>query len=270
MSDAAAPQDLEDVLASIRRLVSRNEQAAADALMLTTEQRVAKFLAVEDAEEVVDEPQASKQSAPALERQPETVAQPADVVAPVFTSARDGDQNRFSNASSPAVEQVAPSVAEAIQDAKGEDEAVQVDTQAESEAPSPNAVGADEPAVDAPVERSATQDVPQDQSDDPARVSAAAIEIKALEETMNQLRAEISPEPFEAAKPESASDLDFPELPELDHPVPAPIDEAMLQEVVSDLIREELRGALGQKITRNVRKLVRQEIQRALTTPTMD
>lgn len=41
-------------------------------------------------------------------------------------------------------------------------------------------------------------------------------------------------------------------------------DEDVLRELVRDIIREELQGALGERITRNVRKLVRAEISRAL------
>jgi hypothetical protein len=41
-------------------------------------------------------------------------------------------------------------------------------------------------------------------------------------------------------------------------------DETVLRDVVRDLIREELQGALGERITRNVRKLVRAELNRAL------
>ena len=37
-----------------------------------------------------------------------------------------------------------------------------------------------------------------------------------------------------------------------------------LRELVADIIRQELQGALGERITRNVRKLVRREINRAL------
>jgi hypothetical protein len=48
-------------------------------------------------------------------------------------------------------------------------------------------------------------------------------------------------------------------------PDAAQIDQASLQPLVAALIREELQGELGERITRNVRKLVRQEIQRALT-----
>ena len=41
-------------------------------------------------------------------------------------------------------------------------------------------------------------------------------------------------------------------------------DEEVLRDLVRDLIREELSGTLGERITRNVRKLVRAEIARAL------
>lgn len=42
------------------------------------------------------------------------------------------------------------------------------------------------------------------------------------------------------------------------------LDEGMLRELVIEVIRQELQGALGERITRNVRKLVRAEIHRAL------
>lgn len=42
-------------------------------------------------------------------------------------------------------------------------------------------------------------------------------------------------------------------------------DESVLREIVRDLIKEELQGALGERITRNVRKLVRVEVARALS-----
>jgi hypothetical protein len=44
------------------------------------------------------------------------------------------------------------------------------------------------------------------------------------------------------------------------------LHEAVLSEIVRDIIREEFQGALGERITRNVRKLVRAEINRALMT----
>jgi hypothetical protein len=48
-------------------------------------------------------------------------------------------------------------------------------------------------------------------------------------------------------------------------PEDAILDEEALRELVSDIVRQELQGVLGERITRNVRKLVRREIQRALT-----
>ncbi|MBN2630364.1 MAG: hypothetical protein JXR75_07475 [Rhodobacteraceae bacterium] len=52
----------------------------------------------------------------------------------------------------------------------------------------------------------------------------------------------------------------------LDAPGPGMMafDEEVLRDLVRDLIREELAGTLGERITRNVRKLVRAEIARAL------
>ena len=44
------------------------------------------------------------------------------------------------------------------------------------------------------------------------------------------------------------------------------VDESALRELIATIIREELQGALGERITRNVRKLVRSEIHRALTS----
>lgn len=46
----------------------------------------------------------------------------------------------------------------------------------------------------------------------------------------------------------------------------AVLDEEALREMVAEIVRQELQGAMGQRITRNVRKLVRQEINRALAS----
>lgn len=43
------------------------------------------------------------------------------------------------------------------------------------------------------------------------------------------------------------------------------LDEESLRELVAEIVRSELQGALGERITRNVRKLVRREIHRALS-----
>ncbi|MCZ0811817.1 MAG: hypothetical protein ACQEVT_00995 [Pseudomonadota bacterium] len=50
----------------------------------------------------------------------------------------------------------------------------------------------------------------------------------------------------------------------------AVLDEDALRDMVSEIVRQELQGALGERITRNVRKLVRREIHRALTSQEFD
>lgn len=48
------------------------------------------------------------------------------------------------------------------------------------------------------------------------------------------------------------------------------VSEDLLREIVRDMVREELQGNLGERITRNVRKLVRAEISRALASRDFD
>ncbi|MEP2470734.1 MAG: hypothetical protein ABJH45_04135 [Paracoccaceae bacterium] len=48
------------------------------------------------------------------------------------------------------------------------------------------------------------------------------------------------------------------------------LDEETIREMIADIVREELQGALGNRITRNIRKLVRREIHRALAAQDLD
>ena len=48
------------------------------------------------------------------------------------------------------------------------------------------------------------------------------------------------------------------------------VDEDSLRDMVAEIVREELSGELGERITRNVRKLVRREIHRALMARDFD
>lgn len=79
---------------------------------------------------------------------------------------------------------------------------------------------------------------------------------------------------YESTREEIALEDEFSELADIDSneensdliEAALPIDEDALHALVSDLIRKELRGLIGERITRNVRKLVRREIQRALVS----
>jgi hypothetical protein len=66
---------------------------------------------------------------------------------------------------------------------------------------------------------------------------------------------EVDVEPQQAAFSQSADEL---------------LDEDALRDIVSEIVREELQGALGERITRNVRKLVRREIHRALAAQELE
>jgi hypothetical protein len=50
----------------------------------------------------------------------------------------------------------------------------------------------------------------------------------------------------------------------------AGLDDAQLRALIATLLREELQGPLGERITRNIRKLVRREIERALAVRDFD
>lgn len=63
---------------------------------------------------------------------------------------------------------------------------------------------------------------------------------------------------------------DLPDTPAAASLEETVIDEDFLRDIVSEIVREELQGALGERITRNVRKLVRREIHRALASRDFD
>lgn len=72
----------------------------------------------------------------------------------------------------------------------------------------------------------------------------------------------------DAAHPEADEiDADDQDTDDLDEAV---IDEDMLRDLVARIVREELQGHLGERITRNVRKLIRAEIARALASRSFD
>ena len=88
----------------------------------------------------------------------------------------------------------------------------------------------------------------------------------------------ITPEPVVAAPVAAEPMPDEPQFAEgmvaepgsEDAILPSGIDNEVLQAIVRDLIRQELQGDLGERITRNVRKLVRAEINRALAARSFD
>ncbi len=88
--------------------------------------------------------------------------------------------------------------------------------------------------------------------------------------TLSHTRAEPAEE---AQEPESATaektaadENDIPSVVDFAEEDESILDEDTLRDMVVTMVREELQGELGDRITRNVRKLVRREIQRSIAS----
>ena len=86
----------------------------------------------------------------------------------------------------------------------------------------------------------------------------------------------IEPDPVWADAAEASAIAELAEAPDqdafLDENLDAGMrfDEDVLRELVRDILREELAGKMGERITRNIRKLVRAEIARSLAAHEFD
>jgi hypothetical protein len=287
MADSASPPDIEDVLSSIRRLVSHDggrkaadEGASAEAeepkskLVLTPALRVESDGDVVDAPEIADAPHVLLPDGEA-----------ADLMSPdvplAFTSAR-----------------AAKDKAEGVEPALVLEDPVDLPDEAE-------AIGEQDQAETVAAEEQSTTDeadVAEDAPDDNAPTSHETLtaKIAALEEVIGREPDQWEPE-SEGLGENAGTDVDaLPWEDHVDDPVaeddvavaaPDPeevaqdaevdenadadldlsdmgdtiLDEAMLRDLISTIVREELQGALGERITRNVRKLVRREIHRAIS-----
>jgi len=327
MSERLSSVEIEDVLSSIRRLVSedlrsgaRPAEAAPPAeaakvaqiaegpgrLLLTPSLRIAPEPVAEEEEEGLDEPapfhsrrgegedvarvgavldEAARTLEPATE---EDVAPAASAVPDWFVEeevAAALPQESIPETAEPAAV-LADAAAEAAEEAArldavegfagdGQDAIAAVDdtdllTEAEEAGPVLSGADAVEPAVEpfgaaAPVEAEAAASGAEapfwaeaELEAEPEAVTAAAPagDARWADAAEAEIRRELEEEAeatvfarFDAGPQEAGEAL---------------YDEEMLRDLVRDIIREELQGALGERITRNVRKLVRAEIARAL------
>ena len=294
MSDPVTNVEVEDVLSSIRRLVSddnRPSMKTATPVKLSPDRLVlTPALRVEDDQ---DEDEAVVE--PTIQAWSEFGAGPEDQDA----NLADRSENN-SDATSDVYE---PEQAEAVQD---HDEQPQEETHEVSEAPAADpfvleaVVNHAESEMDAPFEEIAEADIPDheaeaaffaDQSesltskiaaleavigktddqwepDDTGSSDYSGTEAPSMKwddvgsdsdannaEGDNAETVEVDVEPQQAAFSQSADEL---------------LDEDALRDIVSEIVREELQGALGERITRNVRKLVRREIHRALAAQELE
>ncbi|MEO1950630.1 hypothetical protein [Thioclava sp.] len=125
----------------------------------------------------------------------------------------------------------------------------------------PNFVQASEHAADTPPRRLHLSDAGARAPEPESRTSSYAELRASLEE-------DFEADEIAALEAELASTSDQPDAAL--HPLAQSMTETQLRHLVSSLLREELQGALGAKITRNLRKMVRREVQRALMSRDLD
>ena len=279
MSEPMSSGEIEDVLSSIRRLVSEDlrpaaRAASAESAPAAAPQPAADKLLLTPALRVVREEPPAPPAVDAVQADADTVGdvsgEPAAEAA--FHSVRTG-------AAADAVAALGAAMGrDAVQDESGDE----TDTRW-TEAPFQHVDAVDESAAVHPLD-------PADVWD--ALPESAAPEAVEAEDWIP----EADPQPTEAEvywQADEAVVVEEPERPAADNrswadaaeaevlrelsedataetvfdrmePVDAVYDEELLRDIVRDIIREELQGALGERITRNVRKLVRAEIARAL------
>lgn len=121
----------------------------------------------------------------------------------------------------------------------------------------------------APLVLTPAADEPPDS--DPAAAQPAAVDTEAAAAEPAAIPEPLTDSAAEPAGPAADRDADRWEAAEPGaYFAPAPdddvIDEETLRDIVRDILREELQGPLGERITRNLRKLVRAEIARAMVS----
>ena len=120
-------------------------------------------------------------------------------------------------------------------------------------------------APTAPGEAQTPSDRPSSNPIDPGPTGQEPDELDDWPETAEPWTASSSTPVSEGSAPQVSA-----EIVDADGTALAVLDEAALQEIVRQMIRAELQGDLGERITRNVRKLVRAEINRALMARDLD
>ncbi|MDN5787146.1 hypothetical protein [Pseudorhodobacter sp.] len=285
MAEPMSSGEIEDVLSSIRRLVSEDFRPAAktdtaaplrpkpdDKLLLTPAFRVVARPVSRPQAEMTD---AAVTGSAAPEDDIVAVAPDTEdtlVLGDGFSDAdegtdasdsvdgawaeeaaaddAEGDHAEADDAPSGRLDRVVSEIGAAVAD-NGDDW--------ESETGDPVIGGASWQASDWVEEAELVDDPADDRTPEAETAIADAAEAAAVAEILGfaaQNEVKTPPKPAKAEVPDEEGDAEGGEG--------GYFDEAVLRDLVRDLIREELSGSLGERITRNVRKLVRSEVNRAL------
>ncbi len=258
MSEALSSSEIEDVLSSIRRLVSDDMRPAAllgaaadrDKLLLTPSLRVvpSEPAADLDAPHAIDDVMAQLSAGVALQDdqwESETGDLVAEIPAHATAEAQDWQDHQidaYAEAVAEVLVQAPFEMGDVLVAAPEPDVWAQVADDTETVASEPWAAGTIEP--------------------DP--VWADEAEQAVLRELSDPAPVGVGPRTVQQAYDGELDGDDASEDGGDDSSAEVPVDEAMLREIVRDVLREELQGRLGERITRNIRKLVRAEIARVM------
>lgn len=263
MAGPLSSEEIEDVVSSVRRLVSNelsprrvSRDLGSDRLLLTPSLRVVSELSplapLVLAEEAAVAPPSEPE--PAI---PETVEAKADDAVELIEA--EWEDEIWVEPEVAALGEVALAAEEAEVLAGGEDAdpVLAAATDDLDEASVEDAAGTEEAAV-------IDDGRPDERLVDEAVAPPVEAPTAEAAEPVAEDRAHSVP-PQDRAEPRMPA-----EMIDADGTPLAVLDEAALQEIVRQMIREELQGDLGERITRNVRKLVRAEINRALIARDLD
>lgn len=261
MSDPLEKDQIEDVLSSIRRLVSEDVRSFAEPEAVGAPKPVAQ----EPADKLV--------LSPSLR-----VEQPAAPAGGLRESQtpQANDQKAKAPESGPRVLTLSKTAADEMPEAEVEEAAQPVAEVVEVEAVTPEAKAPEEAnsepkADDMPaVEWHSVRSYGEVEFEPEAAGDGdyAGTEVDALDWSQSNDTSDGATEPGPA---EDIIDVQAIASEAIEEEVAeAVLDEDMLRDLVGEIVRQELQGPLGERITRNVRKLVRREINRALSSRQAD
>jgi len=311
MSDPVTNVEIEDVLSSIRKLVSADDRSSKEA-DTSDEARIDKLvltpsLRVDTTSVSPDETVAPGESTDEREgnASSECAEMSDDAEAPVAESPDDPSDDTTEVLSDDPVQSDTPGEHDVMDDAWEDDEPVHA---AEDLLPEPGSEEEDDQGADADQvaltssraavfekaaaaqdddaweQEEATDEAPPEMSE--ATVAWEDSDVIATHDDMpSDVHAASEDEGLEPFTPEE-DDVAEAEIYADDAETPtgnafhgdadvlgddeAVLDEEALRDLVAEIVRQELQGALGERITRNVRKLVRREIQRALAAQELE
>jgi len=265
MSDPVSNAEIEDVLSSIRRLVSGESEAlnSADDAQETPKKPVAKLVLTADFR-VPDQDEETSDNLPETDDGQISDPPESDCVEAVmeFNGAEQKQPDEAANEDqAPDIEATDEAQVFDTDDEEPVEEMTLADKIADLEAAVGNQEGQWEPdgsdfQEDADAEQVLTQPVQQwidstAHEVEPPLVDEDIVEaVTAATDTQDTADQADGDDSFETAD--------------------GVIDEETLRDMVSEIVRQELQGALGERITRNVRKLVRREINRTIAAQDFD